>query len=142
MTDACTPRARRAEREAAQRMADQAAREEEESQRAERLAKAEQDSLADPDRPRVLRPVDWPETITVRIVCPFLPGSVIAETSPDPADHTSMTLASDDPGTAMAGAEVALAALGYTLDRFRMYSDMSLTVGTFYRTEGPYNDTH
>jgi hypothetical protein len=145
MSSACTPRARWAEREAAQVTAARIKSEQEDAERADRIARAEQESLADPDRPRVLKPADWPETITVRIVYQTLPGSIIAETSPlgvVPDTSTSMTLASDDPGTAMAGAEVALAALGYTLDRFRMYQDMSLMVGTFYHKEGPYDAAH
>jgi hypothetical protein len=53
-----------------------------------------------------------------------------------------MTLTADNPETAMAGAEVALAALGYTLDRFRLYTDDSLMVGTFYHSEGPHDAAH
>ena len=53
-----------------------------------------------------------------------------------------MDVDGDNLEAAMAGAEVALAALGYTLDRFRLYSDMSLMVGHFYRKAGPYDDAH
>lgn len=142
MNSACTPRARWAEREATQLATAQAARDAEDPARAERLAQAERASLADPDRPRVLRPAEWPEKITVRVVYPHLPGAILAETSPDQADQTSMTLTADNPETAMAGAEVALAALGYTLDRFRLYTDDSLMVGTFYHSEGPHDAAH
>lgn len=145
MNSACTPRARRAEREAAQRTAARIKSEQEDAERADRIARAEQESLADPDRPRVLKPADWPQTITVRIVYQTLPGSIIVETSPlgaVPDTSTSWNLVCVEPSAAMAGAEVALAALGYTLDRFRMYQDMSLMVGTFYLKEGPYDDAH
>jgi hypothetical protein len=134
MASPCTPRARYAEREAAK----QTAREEAAAIRAQLLADAERESLENPDRPAVLHPETWPEEITVRIVHYTLPGTIIAEAGPDEADQTSWTLNSDAPETAMAGAEVALAALGYTLDRFRMYQDMSFTVGRFYRKAGPY----
>lgn len=50
-----------------------------------------------------------------------------------------MDLHAGEPDAAMAGAEVALAALGYTLDRYRLYSDMSLMVGKFHLKEGPYD---
>lgn len=145
MNSACTPRARRAEREAAQVTAARIKREQEDAERADRITRAEQESLADPDRPRVLHPANWPEKITVRIVYLTLPGSIIAETSPlgvVPDTSTSWNLVCVEPSAAMAGAEVALAALGYTLDRFRMYTDDSLMVGTFYRTEGPYDAAH
>ena len=136
MASPCTPRARYAEREAVK----QAAREEAAAIRAQRLADAERKSLEDPDRPAVLHPETWPDEITVRIVQSSV---IIAETSPlgvVPGTTTSWDISDDGdvPGTAMAGAEVALAALGYTLDRFRMYQDMSLTVGHFYRKAGPY----
>ncbi len=133
MANSCTPRNRWAEREAArERRAS-----ERDQRRTQHLAEAERESLEDPDRPRVIRPGTLPEQITVRIVY-SPPGVIIAETSPDKADQTSWKMTADDPETAMAGAEVALAALGYTLDRFRMYQDIELMVGTFYLREGPY----
>lgn len=138
MSDACTPRARWAEGEAARRIADWEAREGKESRLAEQLARGEQASLSDPARPRVLRPADWPEQITVRIEYAHLPGEIIAETGADQENQTSQKLTAGSPEIAMAGAEVALAALGYTLDRFRLYADMSLMVGKFYRKAGPY----
>jgi hypothetical protein len=48
-------------------------------------------------------------------------------------------LESDDWEATMTGAETALAALGYTLDRLRMYMDMDLIVGHFYRKDGPFD---
>jgi hypothetical protein len=134
----CTPRRRYAERQQADEAAAAEVQAEALRQAAQRLSDAERESLEDPDRPRVLRPDLFPEIITVRIVTYAVPGGIIVETGPDKADQTSWELKSDDPGAAMAGAEVALAALGYTLDRFRMYQDMSLWVGRFYRKPGPY----
>lgn len=134
----CTPRARYTERAEAAEAAAKRLRDANAAKLTQRLSDAEQASLNDPDRPRVLRPQDWPEKIVVRIICPALPGAIVAEIGSAPGDSTSWTLTADSPEMAMAGAEVALAALGYTLDRFRLYSDMSLMVGTFYRREGPY----
>jgi hypothetical protein len=132
MSGSCAPRARVTEAGAAAERARAVAA----AERAQYMADAERKSLDDPDRPRVLQPGQWPEKVVIRIVYPSLPGSIVAEIGSGEADQTSQTMAADDPGTAMAGAEVALAALGYTLDRFRMYQDMGLTVGTFYRKEG------
>lgn len=136
MTTACTPRVRWAEREAVQ----QYEHEQEVTERELRLEETELDSLANPDRPRVLHPAGWPEKITVRIASYTIPVAITVETGPGPDESTTTgwTVTTDDPEVAMAGAEVALAALGYTLDRFRLYQDMSLTVGHFYRKEGPY----
>lgn len=132
----CVPRTRWAAKETAKIAAEEAR----EQEFARRYAAAERESLDDPDRPRVLRSAEMPEKITIRI--PYLPVVVIAEISPGTGttdDRTSMELMGENPETAMAGAEVALAALGYTLDRFRLYSDMNLMVGYFYLKEGPYD---
>lgn len=131
----CTPRRRYAEREATGQAAAKAKAEAEAAATAQRIADGERKSLDDPDRPAVLHPAELPEKITVRII-PL--GTVIAELEGDQANSTSQTLESDDWEAAMTGAETALAALGYTLDRFRMYIDMDLTVGHFYRKDGPY----
>lgn len=138
MASACTPRARVAEREAAEKAVLAEAIRKSAADRELRLAEAERKSLDNPDRPRVLHPETWPEEITVRIINYTKPVTIIAELGPDQADQASWEVESDEPDMAMAGAEVALAALGYTLDRFRMYQDMSLTVGHFYRKAGPY----
>jgi hypothetical protein len=130
----CTPRARYAQRESAERAATQAVAEAKAADLAQRLADGERKSLDDPDRPAVLHPAVLPEKITIRII-PL--GEVIAELEGDRANSTLQTLESDDWEATMAGAETALAALGYTLDRFRMYTDMSLVVGHFYRKDGP-----
>jgi hypothetical protein len=101
----------------------------------QRIADGERKSLGDLGRPRVLHPAELPEKITIRII-PL--GEVIAELEGDRASSTTQTLESDDWEATMTGAETALAALGYTLDRFRMYMDMDLIVGDFYRKDGPY----
>jgi hypothetical protein len=131
----CTPRRRNAEREAAAQAAEQARVEAKAAERAQRIADGERKSLDDPGRPPVLHPAELPEKITIRII-PL--GEVIAELEGDRASSTTQTLESDDWEATMTGAETALAALGYTLDRFRMYIDMSLIVGHFYRKDGPY----
>lgn len=131
----CTPRRRYAEREATEQAAAKVKAEAKAAATAQRIADGERKSLDDPDRPRVLHPAELPEKITIRII-PL--GEVIAELEGDHANSTTQTLESDDWEATMTGAETALAALGYTLDRFRMYMDMSLIVGHFYRKDGPY----
>lgn len=133
----CMPRKRVADREAVIRTMAEEKAAAEAADLAQRHADRERKSLDDPDRPVVLHPAELPEKITVRIVYAHLPGEIIVELEGDRVSSTSQ-LGSEDYGAAMAGAETALAALGYTLDRYRLYDDGALMVGHFYRKDGPY----
>jgi len=130
----CTPRARVAEREAAEQAAEQASRVRAAADLARRRADGERISLEDRERPERLHPDGLPETIIVRV----LPLRSVTAELPS-GETTTMDLDADDPEMTMAGAEVALAALGYTLDRYRLYADMNLMAGKFYLKEGPYD---
>ena len=133
----CTPRARVAAEHEAAGQAASAARVRSAGDLAQRHAHAERLSLEDPDRPERLHPDGLPETITLRVITQAIPGALLAELPS--GESTSMDVHTQEPDAAMAGAEAVLAALGYTLDRYRLYSDMSLMVGKFHLKEGPYD---
>jgi hypothetical protein len=79
---------------------------------------------------------ELPAEIVVRIVASF-GGVVIAEAAGGGAHSVEEAPESrdlmDHPDVAMMGAEAALGALGYRLDRDTLYSEMGLMVGRFTR---------
>lgn len=80
-----------------------------------------------------------PAEITLRLIYAFGPGILSAEIDGqeaaqlDPPSGTREFM--DNPDTALMGAQVVLAALGYELDRDSIYQDVSLMVATFRRSD-------